>query len=63
MPSGNLDFRNPKALSESNNFDDLIRGLAIQPIHDFDNVFTTEMTEWLFPKNDTNNPRVREAIQ
>ena len=46
-------FRNPKALTESNNFDDLIRGLATQPVHDFDNVFTTEMTEWLFPKNDS----------
>ena len=47
------NFRNPKPLVESNNFDNLIRGLAAQPVHDFDNVFTTEMTEWLFPKNDS----------
>lgn len=46
-------FRNPKSLTENDNFDDLIRGLATQPVHDFDNVFTSEMTEWLFPKNNT----------
>ena len=43
-------FRNPIALVESDNFDDLIRGIATQPVHNFDNVFTTEMTEWLFPR-------------
>jgi len=47
------NFRNPKELNESTRYDDLIRGLATQPIHDFDNVFTTEMTEWLFAENDT----------
>ena len=46
-------FRNPKSLTDHDNFDNLIRGLATQPVHDFDNVFSAEMTEWLFPKNNS----------
>lgn len=35
---------------EEDNFDCLIRGLAKQPMGQFDNKFTTEMTEFLFAR-------------
>ncbi len=39
---------------ENDTYDDVTRGLSAQPLSRFDNVFTPEMTEWLFPEGDAN---------
>jgi len=43
-------FHKPMKMIEEDNFDCLIRGLAKQPMGQFDNKFTTEMTEFLFAR-------------
>jgi len=45
-------FHNARHLLANTSYDDLIRGLAAQPMHDFNNVFTTEMVDWLFKEHD-----------
>ncbi len=35
--------------------DALCRGLSAQGLSDFDNVFSAEMTEWLFPESEDSN--------
>jgi len=41
-------FHQPLKLLANNTFDDLIRGMALQPAWSFNNIFSHEMTEWLF---------------
>jgi len=41
-------FHQPLKLLANNTFDDLIRGMALQPAWSFNNIFSQEMTEWLF---------------
>jgi len=41
-------FHNPLPLLQNENHDDLIRGLAAQPLREFNAEFTPELTEWLF---------------
>jgi len=45
-------FHNPLTLLSNDTHDDLIRGLAAQTVRDFNNVFTTELTEWLFKEKE-----------
>jgi peroxidase len=33
------------------NFDDFMRGLGSQSLQEFNNIYTEEMTEWLFAEN------------
>lgn len=44
-------FHNPLHLLANNTYDDLARGLCAQPLHEFNNVYSPEMTEWLFPED------------
>ena len=43
-------FLKPLSLLEGNALDNLIRGLAVQPLQEFNNVYTKEVTEFLFPE-------------
>ena len=45
-------FHDPLQLLANNTYDELTRGLAAQSVHDFNNVYTSEMTEWLFAEKD-----------
>ena len=47
-------FNNPVITMSNDTYDDLMRGLCGQPLHAFDNVFTGEMTEWLFKNSEDN---------
>ena len=47
-------FHKPIHLLANNTFDELARGLCAQPLHDFNNVYSGEMTEWLFPEDEAN---------
>ena len=56
--SGSLQLREifHKALTVLSNdtYDDIMRGLCTQPVQEFNNVFSEEMTEWLFKADDEN---------
>ncbi len=47
-------FHKPKICMSNNTMDDVMRGMCGQPLSRFDNIFTPEMTEWLFPEDDAN---------
>lgn len=47
-------FHNPLHLLANNTYDDIMRGLCTQSLQDFNNVYSHEMTEWLFPEKDEN---------
>jgi len=47
-------FHRPLTLMQDDNMDDILRGLSSQPLQEFNNVFTEEMTEWLFPEEEEN---------
>ena len=41
-------------LLANDTYDDIMRGLCSQPLQEFNNVFSHEMTEWLFPEKEKN---------
>ena len=47
-------FHNALITMNGNHYDDVMRGQCGQPLHSFDNVFSAEMTEWLFRENQDN---------
>ena len=45
-------FHQPMVLMKENNFDNLLRGHVSQSLQEFNNVYSEEMTEWLFATKD-----------
>lgn len=46
-------FNRPSIIEEGDNFDDLTRGLGTQPEKDSDQFFDSEITQFLFKRNNT----------
>lgn len=47
-------FHNPLSLLANETYDDITRGMCMQPLREFNNVFSHEMTEWLFMEKEKN---------
>ena len=45
-------FHRPLELLANTTYDDLTRGIAAQSVHEFNNVFSPEISEWLFANKD-----------
>ncbi|QQP41520.1 Putative LOC100119851, partial [Caligus rogercresseyi] len=43
-------FRSPLGLLNGTVYDDIMRGMAQQPLKEFNNIYTPEMTEWMLRK-------------
>ncbi|CAB4056437.1 PXDN [Lepeophtheirus salmonis] len=43
-------FRTPMQLLNNTVYDDIMRGMANQPLREFNNIYTPEMTEWMLRK-------------